>query len=103
VRDHRAGRRAEPRRSLLGESGSLAEEQIFASDPDQMVVVGSNWTRARLPPPGRWLTTRPTAPCLDPDGRPLGMRLRRSYWSTSAWTPRRRRGAAAARRTRRSC
>lgn len=28
---------------LPGESGSLAEEQIFASNPDQIIVTGSNW------------------------------------------------------------
>ena len=39
-------------RFLPGESGSLAEEQIFASDPDQIVITGSNWSRSPNKAPG---------------------------------------------------
>jgi iron complex transport system substrate-binding protein len=31
---------------LSGESGTLAEEQVFASDPDLIVLTGSNWTNS---------------------------------------------------------
>lgn len=37
---------------LPGESGSVAEEQLFASNPDQIVITGSNWTRSATKVPG---------------------------------------------------
>lgn len=37
---------------LTGESGTLAEEQVFASDPDLIVVTGSNWTHSPSKVPG---------------------------------------------------
>ena len=37
---------------LAGESGTLAEEQVFASDPDLIVLTGSNWTNSPNKAPG---------------------------------------------------
>jgi iron complex transport system substrate-binding protein len=37
---------------LTGESGTLAEEQVFASDPDLIVLTGSNWTNSPNKTPG---------------------------------------------------
>jgi iron complex transport system substrate-binding protein len=37
---------------LSGESGTLAEEQVFASDPDLIVLTGSNWTNSPNKVPG---------------------------------------------------
>jgi iron complex transport system substrate-binding protein len=37
---------------LSGESGSLAEEQIFASDPNLIVATGANWTNSPNKVPG---------------------------------------------------
>lgn len=39
-------------RFLPGESGSLAEEQVFASNPDTIIVTGSNWTNSPNKVPG---------------------------------------------------
>lgn len=37
---------------LDGESGTLAEEQIFASDPELIVVTGANWSKSANKAPG---------------------------------------------------
>lgn len=37
---------------LPGESGTLAEEQIFASNPNQIVVTGANWSLSPNKAPG---------------------------------------------------
>jgi iron complex transport system substrate-binding protein len=37
---------------LTSESGTLAEEQVFASDPDLIVLTGSNWTNSPNKAPG---------------------------------------------------
>lgn len=37
---------------LTGESGTLAEEQIFASNPNRVVVTGANWSQSPTKAPG---------------------------------------------------
>ena len=73
----RAGRADGPGTSA--ELGRLARRRLPRAAPTRPAAPAAS-TSAKPPPAWtRWLTTPAYRAFLDPDGRPLGMRLRRSY------------------------